>query len=70
MPLGPNSTPSEVCAEQGEVHVEGPAGIAVALTPAAAAETSDRLHAASISAAEQTRAQAEDHVIDKLGDLA
>ncbi len=35
--------PSTVTAEDGVVLVEGPDGIAVSLTPDAAAETSDRL---------------------------
>lgn len=36
-------TPSEVAAEEGEVVVDGPDGVAVSLTPEAALETSDRL---------------------------
>ena len=36
-------TPSKVTAEQGEVMVDGPDGVAFSLTPEAAAETSDRL---------------------------
>lgn len=35
--------PSEVVAEGGEVLVDGPDGVAVTLTPDAAAETSQRL---------------------------
>jgi hypothetical protein len=35
--------PSEVTAEEGEVVVDGPDGVAVSLTPDAAAETSQRL---------------------------
>ena len=35
--------PSEVDAEEGEVIVDGPDGVAVTLTPDAAAETGDRL---------------------------
>ncbi len=39
---------SSVAAEEGVVFVDGPDGVAVALTPAAAADTSDRLlHAAN-----------------------
>jgi len=38
-----HSTPSKVTAEEGEVHVDGPDGVAVALTPEAALETSERL---------------------------
>jgi hypothetical protein len=36
-------TPSEVSAEEGEVIVDGPDGVAVSLTPDAALETSQRL---------------------------
>jgi hypothetical protein len=36
-------TPSDVGAEEGEVVVDGPDGIAYSMTPEAAAETSDRL---------------------------
>lgn len=35
--------PSTVTAEHGQVMVDGPDGVAVSLTPEAAAETSDRL---------------------------
>jgi hypothetical protein len=44
---------SEVTAEQGEVIVEGPDGVAVTLTPDAAEETGKRL----IKAASEARAQ-------------
>lgn len=36
-------TPSDVTADTGEVQVDGPDGVAVSLTPDAAAETSHRL---------------------------
>ena len=36
-------TPSKVTAEEGEVMVDGPDGVAFSLTPEAAAETSARL---------------------------
>jgi hypothetical protein len=36
-------TPSDVSAEEGEVMLDGPGGIAVSLTPDAALETSHRL---------------------------
>lgn len=46
-------TPSEVTAEDGEVIVDGPDGVAVSMTPEAAAETSHRL----LHAAAQARGQ-------------
>jgi hypothetical protein len=48
-----HSQPSEVTAEQGQVLVEGPDGVAVSLTPDAAEETGRRL----ISAASEARRQ-------------
>ena len=39
----PHHEPSEVGAEDGAVFVDGPDGIAYAMTPDAASETSDRL---------------------------
>lgn len=46
--------PSEVTAEEGEVQVDGPDGVAIALTPNAAAEISDRLlHGAAKAAGQQ-----------------
>lgn len=45
--------PSEVNAEQGEVIVEGPDGVAVSLTPEAAEETARRLSAAAVEARRQ-----------------
>lgn len=36
-------TPSKITAEDGEVMVDGPDGVAFSLTPEAAAETSDRM---------------------------
>lgn len=39
----PHDSPSDVYAEEGEVLVDGPGGVAVSLTPDAAAETSQRL---------------------------
>ena len=47
------SDPSDVNAEQGQVIVEGPDGVAVTLTPDAAEETGLRL----INAALQARRQ-------------
>ena len=48
------STPSEVHAEEGQVLVEGPDGVAVSLTPDAAGETAERL----LRAAHDARRQA------------
>lgn len=41
---------SQVSAEEGEVIVDGPDGVAVSLTPRAAVETSDRLLGAAVRA--------------------
>jgi hypothetical protein len=41
---------SEVAAEEGEVIVDGPNGVAVSLTPDAALETSERLLAGGLAA--------------------
>jgi hypothetical protein len=41
---------SQVSAEEGEVIVDGPDGVAVSLTPRAAVETSDRLLDAAVRA--------------------
>ena len=51
--LGACSVPSEVAAEQGEVIVEGPDGVAVSLTPDAAEETARRI----LRAADEARRQ-------------
>jgi hypothetical protein len=48
--------PSEVVAEQGDVIVEGPDGVAVTLTAAAAEETARRM----LSAASEARRQREE----------
>jgi hypothetical protein len=52
--------PSDVSAENGQVVVDGPDGVAVSLTPPAALETSDRLHKAAVTAAAQGRIAASD----------
>lgn len=49
----PHSQPSFVVAEQGEVLVDGPDGLATALTPDAAEETGRRL----VQAANEARLQ-------------
>jgi hypothetical protein len=46
----PYDTPSDVTAEEGEVIVDGPDGVAVSLTPDAALETSDRLMKGGLTA--------------------
>lgn len=48
-----HDTPSTIAADSGEVHVDGPDGVAVALTPAAAEETADRLVSGAAEAAGQ-----------------
>lgn len=49
--------PSVVEAEDGNVVVDGPDGVAVLLTPDAAAETSDRMLAAAAEAQGQIKAK-------------
>jgi hypothetical protein len=46
----PSDEPSEVSNEEGAVHIEGPDGIDVAMTPAAALETARRLDTVAIDA--------------------
>lgn len=46
--------PSDVVAEEGDVIVEGPDGVAVTLTPDAAEETARRMMAAADEARRQT----------------
>jgi hypothetical protein len=43
MNIQPHNQPSDVSAEEGEVQVDGPDGVAIAFTPEAAEETSQRL---------------------------
>lgn len=58
--LSASTEPSEVIAEQGEVIVEGPYGVAVTLTPDAAEETARRLRVAAAQARQQGRRAVED----------
>ena len=51
MTMKPYDRPSDVVAEEGEVLVDGPDGVAVSLTPRAAEETSRRLFDAAAEAA-------------------
>ena len=60
--LNAHSEPSNVVAEQGEVLVEGPDGVAVTLTPDAAEETGRRL----LEAASEARLQSRDDGGDEL----
>jgi hypothetical protein len=53
--------PSEVEAVAGSVEVEGPDQVDVALTPEAAAETSDRLLRQAFKARGQKRLEREPH---------
>ena len=39
----PHNKASDVAAHRGEVHIDGPGGVAVSMTPEAALETADRL---------------------------
>jgi hypothetical protein len=45
-----SNKPSEVSSDDGDVHIHGPDGIDVTMTPAAAFETAQRLDAAAIDA--------------------
>ena len=54
--LNAHGEPSEVLAEQGDVIVEGPNGVAVTLTPDAAEETGRRM----LRAATEARRQLQD----------
>lgn len=61
---------SSVTAEEGQVMVDGPDGVAVSMTPDAAAETSDRLLQGAAEAQGQVIAatrKAEEHAARKAG---
>ncbi len=51
--LHAHGDPSDVSAEQGDVIVEGPNGVAVSLTPGAAEETARRMMQAASEARRQ-----------------
>ena len=53
MPDEPHDIPSDINAEGGEVHIDGPGGTTLAMTPRAALETSDRLIDGATKAAGQ-----------------
>lgn len=57
-PAQPEEEPGVATAEQGVVLLDGPDGVAIAMTPAAAEETGRRLLAAAQEALSQTSAQA------------
>ena len=50
--------PSDVVAEEGDVHVDGPGGVAFSFTPDAAIETAERLFRAGAMAQGQRLDQA------------
>jgi len=52
----PEKTPAEATAEQGEVLIDGPDGLALSLTPDAARQTAQSIHAAACEAQEQRSA--------------
>lgn len=52
-PIEPEAVPGVAVADQGIVLLDGPDGVAVAMTPEAAAETGRRLIAAAATAAAQ-----------------
>ena len=56
---------SEVSAEDGDVFVDGPDGVAVALTPEAAQETSERLLEQAATANGQRHFKKRKHQADK-----
>jgi hypothetical protein len=56
-PPKPHDKPSRVAAEEGEVLIDGPNGIALSLTPEAAEETSQRLLDGAVRAAGQKIAE-------------
>lgn len=53
MPNSPYNEPSSVFAEEAEVLVSGPGGVALSLTPEAAIETAFRMIAAGQAAVDQ-----------------
>lgn len=57
-PAEPEQEPGVATAEQGVVLLDGPDGVAIAMTPQAAEETGRRLMAAAQEAASQAGAEA------------
>jgi hypothetical protein len=56
-PLAAHDQPSYVVAEQGAIIIDGPAGVAITMTAAAAEETARRLLAAVADARRQQAQQ-------------
>ena len=52
--------PTDVTPENGQVHLDGPDGVAVSMTPEAAEETGERLERAAIEAHGQRLVAEED----------
>lgn len=57
MDIKAHDQPSDVSAEDGEVQLDGPDGLAVAFTPEAAEETSERLLTGAMAAFAQRSAK-------------
>lgn len=53
MSHAPHDTPTHATAEQGEVMLDGPNGVALSMTPAAARKSADHLRAAADEAQTQ-----------------
>lgn len=51
----PHNVPTKATAEQGEVMLDGPDGLALSLTPDAARQSADRIAHAAREAGNQTR---------------
>ncbi|MGH6617274.1 hypothetical protein [Sphingomonas sp.] len=51
----PHNIPTEATAEQGEVMLDGPDGLAVSLTPDAARRSAERIARAAQEAGDQSR---------------
>ncbi|WP_055777521.1 hypothetical protein [Sphingomonas sp. Leaf357] len=54
MSRAPHDTPTQACAEDGEVMLDGPDGLAVSLTPNAAAASAVAIAEAAVVARRQT----------------
>lgn len=61
----PYDEPTKVTAVDGEVHLDGPDGVSVSITPEAAVETSNRLYEAAAVAKGQQILQENDAALLK-----